>query len=121
MRKMLLIGLSISLLLGGRTILEIGKTPELVRHYLHHQEHRHIGFIDFLALHYSGTETDSDADEDCRLPFKSITELPQQTATMIVDHPDFIEMPARSIYFAQPLIQFPAIYPPGIFQPPRQV
>lgn len=121
MRKMLLIGLSISLLLGGRTILEIGKTPELVRHYLHHQEHRRIGFIDFLALHYSGTETDSDADEDSRLPFKSITEMPQQTATLMVDHPDFQELPVRCMHFAQPLIQFPAIYPPGIFQPPQQV
>lgn len=51
---------------AGRELL---KLPRLAEHYTWHSE---IGFFGFLALHYGGeTGTDSDADEDSRLPFKS--------------------------------------------------
>lgn len=52
---------------------ELLKLPLLAEHYADHRsEGANISFIKFLVLHYIVEDgTDSDADEDSRLPFKS--------------------------------------------------
>ncbi|GAO45496.1 hypothetical protein FPE01S_05_01910 [Flavihumibacter petaseus NBRC 106054] len=49
------------------------KLQVLVAHFMEHQQlDRQLGFIDFLSMHYWGTDlNDHDEERDRQLPFKS--------------------------------------------------
>jgi hypothetical protein len=62
-------------LLSSSTVNQLFKLQALVTHYIEHQQRNcNIGVMDFLAMHYWGTDIDdNDDDKDCKLPFKAIS------------------------------------------------
>jgi len=56
---------------------EIFKLPQLVSHFLQHQQlNSDLGVLEFLSMHYYGDDlNDNDDDEDMKLPFKKVTVL----------------------------------------------
>ncbi len=61
--------------------------PVLFSHFLeHHHLNSHIGFLDFLSMHYWGEDiSDNDQDRDMQLPFKSSSQhcCPQITSVSV--------------------------------------
>ena len=62
-------------LLAYTNFAQVIRFPNLIHHYyLHHQQDKHIGFIDFLQMHY-GNFNDHKTNEnkdDMQLPFKTM-------------------------------------------------
>jgi hypothetical protein len=52
------------------------KIPTLLVHYVEHKEKDvSVSFLDFLSMHYGGTDlNDGDNDRDMQLPFKKLTQ-----------------------------------------------
>lgn len=55
-------------------VQQLLKMPALFHHFHYHcQQRPSISFVDFLSMHYWGTdENDSDDEEDMKLPFKKM-------------------------------------------------
>lgn len=48
------------------------KLPQLIGHFISHQQKEVIAFTEFLMEHYSPDHDDADLEEDDKLPFKSM-------------------------------------------------
>lgn len=48
------------------------KLPQLIEHFISHQQKEGIAFSEFLIEHYSPDHDDADLQEDEKLPFKSM-------------------------------------------------
>jgi Fe-S-cluster formation regulator IscX/YfhJ len=105
------------------SLQQLYKVPMLAIHYQeHHQLDPSVDFIDFLAMHYWGTDlNDNDDDRDNELPFKKIENavspmmvVPASLAFTITQQPNFSS--------ASPEYQTPHFEnaPTGsLFKPPR--
>ena len=64
------------LLINQTSLNQFFKVPALVAHFIeHHGMDEKVGFIDFLSMHYWGTDlNDNDQDKDMKLPFKKVDE-----------------------------------------------
>jgi hypothetical protein len=74
MQKLITISLFTVYLLGNTEVGQLVSLPKLFVHYHQHQAtNKHIGFIDFLSMHYYGDDgTIADDNEDNELPFKQL-------------------------------------------------
>ncbi len=110
--------------LSATSSKELLKLPLLAEHYADHRtEGKNTGFFKFLVLHYVVEDgTDSDADEDSRLPFKSAEHAVASfvsvapTAFVVLNKP----VTENSNEFADYHDLFlPSQYLASIWQPPR--
>ena len=75
LKKFLFISLCFCYLASTTEFHEVFKLPALVSHYFdHHRENPELGILNFLKLHYS-SGSDSNDQEDQKLPFKSHPEF----------------------------------------------
>ncbi|WP_315816201.1 hypothetical protein [Paraflavitalea speifideaquila] len=60
------------MLLNDTSLNQLLKLPALIGHYMeHHQLDNRVDFVQFLAMHYWGTDlNDNDDDRDMQLPYK---------------------------------------------------
>lgn len=74
MQKLITISLFTVYLLGNTEFGQLVSLPKLFVHFHQHQAaNMHIGFSDFLAMHYySDDGTVADDNEDNELPFKQL-------------------------------------------------
>lgn len=62
-------------LLAYTNFAQVIRFPNLIHHYyLHHQQDKHIGFLDFLKMHYGNfnDHKTSENKDDMQLPFKTM-------------------------------------------------
>ncbi|WP_162915625.1 hypothetical protein [Paraflavitalea soli] len=74
MKKGCLYILFFILLLNDTSLNQFVKLPVMLAHFTEHrQRDSQIGFIQFLAMHYWGTDlNDNDNDRDAQLPYKKV-------------------------------------------------
>jgi hypothetical protein len=99
--------------------------PVLFSHFLEHSQlNSHIGFLDFLSMHYGGDDqNDDDTDRDMQLPFKSasqhsssqITSVPVSFVTIETSYSDF-RKPLQPVFAESYLIDSSVS---SLFRPPR--
>ena len=113
-------------LFAGSITSELLKLPVLAEHfYDHKQSDKSIDFISFLVLHYEVEDgTDTDAEEDKKLPFKSIEYFgPASYASIISPFPvdnllnPYLDSP--HFYFTHDDGFFSSQFLAAIWQPPR--
>lgn len=99
------------------------KLPVLVGHFMeHHQLDHNVGFVDFLAMHYWGTDlNDDDNDRDMQLPFKNVSLHFSDSAvphfkSALAQHPTFSNLVIQHVFDNDDLPQ-PALG--SLFRPPR--
>lgn len=75
LKRICLYIVSLVLVLYTTPLYQLCKIPVLISHYQeHHERDSAIGFLDFLSMHYWGTDIDDDDDDrDRQLPFKEFT------------------------------------------------
>lgn len=75
MRKVFAISLISIQLLGTTELGQIIRFPHLLSHFLqHHRQNPEINFFEFIAMHYSGGDDGTTADDDIdnKLPYHNI-------------------------------------------------
>lgn len=75
MRKIFTISLISIHLLGTTELGQLVRVPELLTHFFqHHRQNPTINFFEFIAMHYSGGDdgTTADDDIDSKLPYHNI-------------------------------------------------
>lgn len=104
-------------------VRELCKLPVLAEHYYDHKsEGNHQGLLAFLTEHYINENgTDKDANEDNRLPFKSvelisINYMVIPPAVAVINLPELKEQIFIINYSS---LFLPSSYPDAIWQPPR--
>lgn len=110
--------------LSATSSKELLKLPLLAEHYADHKsEGQKTSFIKFLVLHYIVEDgTDSDADEDSRLPFKSAEHAVASfvsvapTTFVVISKP---ENESKNDFADYRDLFLPSQYLASIWQPPR--
>lgn len=113
-------------MLAGRATSELLKLPILADHFNEHRQlNKNVDLISFLVLHYQVEDgTDKDAEEDKKLPFKSI-EYFGTTSFVTIITPlqvnDFLNpyLPAPPFYFTHDDDFVSSQFLASIWQPPR--
>ncbi|HLO79615.1 MAG TPA: hypothetical protein VK166_01580 [Chitinophagaceae bacterium] len=125
MRKIILYIPLIIVLMNTASAGQLSKIPVLFSHFLeHHKLNNHIGFLDFLSMHYWGEDlNDKDQDRDMQLPFKSSSQHCCQQITSVpvsvvsIDHHYF--HPSKPL---QPILEdsfYLNTSTSSLFRPPR--
>ena len=108
-------------------VYQLYKLPAFFTHLQdHRQQNANITLFDYLTLHYAGnpTDTDNDAADDNRLPFKQ-HELPGLSNWSLVPLPSFcsLHIPVPNLQnrklwqYEQPFL--PSGYTHRVWQPPK--
>ena len=109
------------LLVSAQTpVGQLLKLPNLIEHFIKHQQQNEVSFIAFLIDHYRPDHNDTDLPEDQQLPFKNITFYSIGYAVV----PCAIKANAIIALVVDKKILFTDSYTPqqhlgGIFHPPR--
>jgi hypothetical protein len=111
-------------LLNDTSLNQLLKIPALVGHYMeHHQLDNRVGFVQFLAMHYWGTDlNDNDDDRDMQLPYKKVDiqsidhPLIAAIKPAIEQHPTFTTIVVQPVFNNDDLPQ-PALG--TLFRPPK--
>ena len=105
---------------------QVFKFPQLISHYHYHQQKiPDLGFLQFLKMHYTETETNNpltaDNKDDMKLPFKSL-EFHIIANALIADEP--VLTAAKPItyisnkFYSFYQVNYPVIFTSGILRPP---
>lgn len=106
------------------SLKQLDKVPMLVVHYQeHHQLDPDVNFVDFLGMHYWGTDlNDNDDDRDNELPFKKFDHdvinapmtLPVSIAFVVTPAPNF-----NTLFSDYQTPHFENAPTGSLFKPPR--
>ena len=111
-------------MLNDTSLNQFLKLPVLLAHFTEHlQQDSRIGFVQFLAMHYWGTDlNDNDDDRDAQLPYKKVDlhsidhPIPPIFKPAIEEHPDFSSVIVQPV-FNNDLLPQPALE--SLFRPPK--
>ena len=113
-------------ILAGSVTSELLKLPILAEHFNEHRQlNKNVDLISFLVLHYQVEDgTDKDAEEDKKLPFKSIEYFGSTSFVSIISPlqvNDFLNpyLPAPPFYFTHNDAFVSSQFLAAIWQPPR--
>jgi hypothetical protein len=105
---------------------QVFKFPQLISHYHYHQQKiPDLGFLQFLKMHYTETETNNpltaDNKDDMKLPFKSL-EFHIIANALIADEPVITASKAITYisnkFYSFYQVNYPDIFTKGILRPP---
>ncbi len=112
------------LLINQTSLNQFFKVPALVAHFIeHHGMDEKIGFIDFLSMHYWGTDLDdNDQDKDMKLPFKKVDEYSSLTIAISTTKTTLEKQHFYTLTTSPPATRNSSITNPALsalFRPPR--
>lgn len=79
MRRVIPILLLLFVTISSTDVIQFMKLPTLTSHFFEHKANsRHLTFVDFLMMHYTGHDhNDQDQEKDMQLPFKDMHHFSQ--------------------------------------------
>lgn len=110
-------------LLASTEAKQFLKVPVLLQHFEEHQQKSdNLSFLDFIYMHYAGSDfDDSDQDRDDQLPFKTPFSPSASDSFLPTAAKPFVEpnnTPVQELKFPQS-IGLHCSYFPSIWQPPK--
>jgi len=111
-------------LMNDTSLNQFLKLPVLVAHYTeHHRLDGRIGFVQFLAMHYWGTDlNDNDNDRDMQLPYKKVDMHSFDHLIVPMMKPAIVQHPVVSSMVVQPIFNNDLLPQPALgslFRPPK--
>jgi hypothetical protein len=123
-KRFVLIFLLALYLVSSTEVKQFLKFPVLFEHYAEHKtSNEEISFLDFIYMHYAGTDFDeNDEDRDMQLPFKSTSFTSPDLFTFFPAHNSiFLKQgnSEKSELIVKEESDFPPAYLSSIWQPPK--